>query len=115
MEIKVESPHFTINSLLQEYIIRKVGRLSHFNKRFLSAEVLLKLDKSDTDDNKVCEIKLVGPRKDLFATCKASTFEDAITEVIHSLEKQMRKQKTRYGSDKEKINVEDTEGEETEL
>jgi len=114
MEIIIESPHFTVNDLLTEYITKKVNKLPHYDERLLKAEVWLRLDKSDTDENKICEIKLVAPRKNLFAKCNSTTFEDSITEVIHSLEKQMRKQKTKYSVGSSKINIEDIETEEAE-
>lgn len=107
MEIRIESPHFTVNSLLEEYIMRKVNKLSHFNERLIWAQVLLKLDKADRDDNKICEIKVHGPGEDLFAFNKCITFEDAITETIKSIEKQMRKRKTQWKKGKEKMHMED--------
>ncbi|HTA81879.1 MAG TPA: ribosome-associated translation inhibitor RaiA [Bacteroidia bacterium] len=103
MEIRIESPHFTVNGQLQEYVNKKVVKLAHINERLIWSNVLLKLDKSDTDENKVCEIKIHAPKEDLFAKCRCTTFEDAVTETIHALEKQMRKKKTSWQKGKEKI------------
>ncbi len=114
MEIIIESPHFTVNSLLEAYINKRVERLSHLNDQLLRGDVLLKLDKSDTDDNKICEIKIHAPRKNFFAISKCSTFEDAVADTIHSLEKQMRKQKTKFSKTKEKLEMPDIAEEESE-
>ena len=114
MNIIIESPHFTVNTLLEEYVTKKVSKLANLNDRLMRAEVVLKLDKSDSEDNKICEIKILAPRKNFFASCKCSTFEVAVNEVVHSIEKQLRKQKTRFSKGTEKLNVEDTTGEETE-
>lgn len=93
METTIESPHFKINAPLQEYVTRKVNHLERFNLRFLWCRVILKLDKANTDDNKICEIKIHGPRNDFFASTKCSTFEDAVTITVHSIEKQIQKKK----------------------
>jgi putative sigma-54 modulation protein len=113
MEIRIESPHFTVNELLQEYVNKKVAKLSHFNERIMWCNVLLRLDKSNTEENKVCEIKIHAPKEDLFATSRCTTFEDAVTETIHALEKQMRKKKTSWQKGKEKLDME-TQSEELE-
>ncbi len=114
MEIKIESPHFTVTSQLNDYLIEKVGKLERLNERLIRSEVCLKLDKSATDDNKICEIRLVGPQKNLFASTRCMTFEDAIIETIHALEKQLRKQKTKKEKGREKIQVTDSTTEESE-
>lgn len=111
MEIIIESPHFTVNQLLQRYVNRKVLKLSHLNDRIIRCEVTLKLDKSDIEDNKICEIKILAPRKNLFVSSKYSTFEDAVTETVHALEKQLSKQKTKDNRGNKKIQIEDSEDE----
>ena len=113
MEILIESPHFTLSKDLSEYIIAKVNKLEHLSERLIRSEVCLKLDKSSTADNKICEIKLLGPQKNLFASERSTTFEDAVTETIHALEKQLRKLKTKREKGREKLQVEDSSEEET--
>ncbi len=114
MEITIESPHFKASSDLTAYVTEKVNKLTHINERLILCEVFLKLDKSSTDDNKICEIKVFGPQIDLFAGEQSSTFEDAVTETVHALEKQLRKQKTKNEKGREKLQVEDTAAEEAE-
>jgi ribosome-associated translation inhibitor RaiA len=58
--------------------------------RILEGKVILKLDKSDTHENKVCEIRLVIPGNDLFAKKNAASFEQALDQAIHALEKQVQ-------------------------
>jgi putative sigma-54 modulation protein len=113
MEIKIESPHFTVGEQLNDYIINRVGKLEHLNERLIRSEVCLKLDKSATDDNKICEIRLVGPQKNLFASTRCMTFEDAVVETVHALEKQMGKEKTKNEKGREKMEVSDSSEEET--
>jgi putative sigma-54 modulation protein len=105
MKIIIESPHFTVNEQLQEYTMKKAGKLAHFDERLLKCEVLLKLDKSAKDDNKICEMKATGDKKSLFASSRSLTFEDAITDVVHALEKQLKKQKTTARRDGKKLEI----------
>ena len=95
MQIIVASPHFTVSIGLNEYVIQKVKKLEHLNQRLIRCDVFLKLDKSGTDDNKVCEIKVSGSGKSIFAGSRGLTFEDSITQTVHAVEKQLRKQKTK--------------------
>ena len=95
MKINIQSPHFTVNYLLNRYITNKVSKLAIFNNRILRCEVCLKLDKSDTDLNKVCEIRVIAPEKNLFASTKALTFEEAVNLTVNAIEKQIRKRKTK--------------------
>ena len=105
MKIIIESPHFTINEQLQSYTLEKVGKLAHFDEKLIKSEVMLKLDKAEADDNKICEIKVTGDKKNLFASRSSRTFEDAIIQVIHALEKQLRKQKVVARHDGEKLEI----------
>jgi len=114
MEIKIESPHFTLSQQLNDFVNEKVGKLEHLNERLILSEVCLKLDKSSTDDNKICEIKVFGPQIDLFASQRSMTFEDAVTETVHALEKQLRKSKTRNEKSRDKMNMEEGEDKATE-
>jgi len=109
MEITIESPHFTVSSTLNEFIKSKTGKLEHMNERLILGEVKLKLDKSSTDDNKICEIKILGPQIELFASERCMTFEDAVTETIHALEKQLRREKTKKEKGRDKLHIEDPE------
>lgn len=94
MEIKIQSLHFKANELLEEYVQKKLNRLTRLDKRILSADVCLKLDKSDKTENKVCEIKLSVRGKDLFAKRQCKTFEEATNEAVDALQQQIKKRKT---------------------
>ena len=113
MKITIESPHFTLSQGLTDYTNTKVNKLKQINERIILAEVCLKLDKSSTDENKICEIKAFGPQIELFASHHCMTFEDAIIETMHALEKQLRKQKTKRKNSRDKIQIEDAQEEET--
>ncbi|HLP11675.1 MAG TPA: ribosome-associated translation inhibitor RaiA [Flavobacteriales bacterium] len=93
MEITIQSLHFTARPELTKFIKEKVSKLTHLHDKIITADVYLKLDKSNKTDNKVCEIKLNLPGKDLFAKRKFQTFEEATNEVIDALQQQIKKLK----------------------
>ena len=96
MNIKIQSLHFTPHKKLNDFVNKKVSRLSHLYDRIESSEVCLKLDKSDKTENKVCEIRLIIPGNDLFAKRQSKTFEEATNETIEALQKQIEKVKTKF-------------------
>ena len=57
MNIDIQSLHFTADKKLLNFIEEKVEKLTTFHDGILRSEVILKLDKSDNDENKVAEIK----------------------------------------------------------
>ena len=96
MELTIQSLHFTAQQKLNDFVTKKVSRLSHLYDKIESAEVCLKLDKSNTTDNKICEIRLVVPGNDLFAKREGKTFEKATDEVVDVLQRQIEKMKTKF-------------------
>ena len=56
----------------------------------------LRLDKGDSHENKVAEIKLLVPGNDLFAKRQCKTFEEATDLAVEALRRQLKKQKGAY-------------------
>lgn len=111
MKIIVQSPHFKVEERLTELINRKVNKLTQFNERILKAEVTLRFEKSDTENDKVCEIRLLAPEKVFFAIRRCLTFDDAVTQTVKALELQLEKQKTRREKTGESIIINEDTGE----
>jgi putative sigma-54 modulation protein len=105
MKIIIESPHFTVDKQLQSYTMEKAAKLAQLDERLLKCEVLLKLDYSSTDDNKICEMVVSGDKKRLFASSKNKTFEESVAHVIHELAKQLGERKTAARGTGEKIEI----------
>jgi putative sigma-54 modulation protein len=105
MNIIIASPHFIVTEKLQEYTMEMAAKLSHLDSRLVKCDIILKIDNSSTNDNKVCEMIVVGDKKRLFATSRTQTFEESIANVIHELENQLRKQKVSPRHDGEKMEM----------
>jgi putative sigma-54 modulation protein len=95
MKVNVSSVHFDADQKLLNFIEEKVGKLETFYDKIIDSSVVLKLDKSSDKENKVAEIKLVVPGKDLFAKKQCKTFEEAVDAAVEALRRQVRKQKTK--------------------
>ncbi len=95
MELIIQSPHFTIKHELNNFVAEAVNKLSLFYGKIESANVCLKLDKSDMTNNKVCEIRLAVPGNDLFAKKRNNTFEAATDEAVEALQHQIKKMKSK--------------------
>jgi putative sigma-54 modulation protein len=93
MDIQVHSIHFTADRKLIEHINEKVGKLSLFFDQIIASEVFLRLDKSQEKENKITEIKVLIPGKELFAKKQCKSFEEAADLVVEALRKQIVKHK----------------------
>lgn len=93
MNIQVQSVHFKADQKLLDFINEKVGKLNLFFDNIISVEVYLRLDKERAFDNKISEIKVHIPGKELFAKKQCDSFEEATDLVVEALRKQVKKHK----------------------
>ena len=93
MDIKVHSVHFSADKKLVEYVNEKVTKLELFFDNIVAGEVFLRIDKTSNKENKVSEVKLLVPGKELFAKKQCKSFEEAIAQSVEALRKQVEKQK----------------------
>jgi len=93
MDIKIHSVHFDADKQLEDFIENKVSKLDQFYDNIIGAEIFLKIEKNQSPENKVSEIKLQIPGSDLFAKKQASTFEESTDLAVNALEKQLKKRK----------------------
>jgi len=93
MDIKIHSIHFDADQKLLDYINDKVLKLSLFFDHIIAGEVFLRLDKSSDKENKITEIKILIPGKELFAKKQCKSFEESADLVVEALRKQIVKHK----------------------
>ena len=98
MKVRVQSIHFTADSKLLDFIQRKADKLDQFFDQIISAEVYLKLENTEDEENKISEIKLLIPGNELFAKEQCKTFEEATDKAVESLRKQMERRKEKIRS-----------------
>ena len=94
MDIKIQSIHFDADQKLVDFVEEKVGKLSHYYDKIIGGDVFLKLETAD-QQNKVAEIKIKLPGKDLFAKKQCKSFEEATDEAVEALRRQINKHKSK--------------------
>jgi len=94
MNIKINDVHFTADQKLVDFVNKKVAKLETFYEGIITVEVILKVIKPETSNNKEVELKLSIPSKDyLFAKKQADTFEEATDMAIEAIKRQLTKMK----------------------
>ena len=95
MNVKINAVKFKADEKLLDFAQEKVSKLERHLSNILEAEVTLKVDKPESDNNKVADIRLVVKGYDLFASKQADSFEQAIMLCIDALKPQIDKLKDR--------------------
>ena len=93
MKVKVQSIHFDADEKLISFIEDKVVKLRQFYDHITDSEVFLRIEKNDSHQNKVAEIKINTPGKTLFAKEQCKTFEEATDSAVEAIRRQMTKHK----------------------
>ena len=91
MKVVLNAVKFTPDEKLQNFVNDKVGKIERLLPEALQADVSLKVDKPETNNNKIAEIRLVVRGKDLFVTKQADSFEEAVMLSIDALKTQIDK------------------------
>lgn len=91
MDVKVNSVNFTADQKLVSFVNDKVSKLTLFFDNIISGEVFLKVDRDQEGENKVAEVKLSIPGKELFAKKQCKSFEEATDLAVEALRRQVRR------------------------
>lgn len=96
MNVNVHSIHFDADVKLVGFIKDKLSKLTQFHDSILNGEVFLRLNK-DTEhhENKVVEIRLAVPGRELFAKRHSKSFEEATDQAVDALRRQAQRNKVR--------------------
>jgi putative sigma-54 modulation protein len=98
MDIKVQSVHFKADQKLIDFINERVTKLQVFFDNIIAGEVYLRLDKSSEKENKIAEVKILMPGRELFAKKQCKSFEEAADGAVEALRNQVRKHKGKLAS-----------------
>lgn len=96
MNTIIQSPGIKAEQKLLTLVTKKLKNLGRFNEKIIESHVCLRMEKSDAQENKICEIRLVIPGNDLFAARSSQTFANAITETVNALKRQLSDHKTEH-------------------
>jgi putative sigma-54 modulation protein len=93
MKTIIQSPDFTASKALLEFVQVNANKLTSFSDQLSECRVLLKLNKSDEKENKICEMKFFVPGENFFASKSSHSFEDATVKAIDAVKHQLARWK----------------------
>jgi len=93
MNITINSIRFTAREELEEFIKEKVGKLSLFQDKILTAEVFLRVENVQSKENKIAEIRIKVPGDEFFAEKQSESFEKSTDLAVEALRRQIKKHK----------------------
>ena len=92
MEVTIQSVNFETSASVNEYINKKLGKLArHADIR--TAEVQLKVLNTTDNANKEIGIKVQVGDEQFYASKVAEVYEDAVSQAVDALERQILKSK----------------------
>ncbi len=93
MNTTINSVKFKADEKLEKFIHEKVAKLDRMTDRATKCDVILKVDKPESDNNKIAEIQLALPGQTLFNSKQADTFEQAVADCVDAMRVQIEKYK----------------------
>ncbi len=93
MDVDIQSVGFTADQKLMTFVNDGVTKLSQIYGQIVFSEIYLKVDRKSAQANKIAEVKLGVPGKDLFAKKKCDSFEEAIVDALEAVRRQLAKHK----------------------
>ena len=94
MYFKINAVRFDADRKLEDFIEKKVDKLNKVYDDIIGAEVFLRLEKKQSTENKIAEIRLKVPGgSDLFAKKQSKSFEAATDTAVEALRRQLKKYK----------------------
>ncbi|MBT6808953.1 MAG: HPF/RaiA family ribosome-associated protein [Flavobacteriales bacterium] len=93
MKIEIQSIHFSPDSSLLNFVNKKVKKLSQLDYSLINSDVFLKIEKPESPDNKIAEIRIHSSKGEYFAKKQCDTFEESVDLSVQALRKQLLKSK----------------------
>jgi putative sigma-54 modulation protein len=93
MQVNINAVHFKTDKKLDQFITDKIEKLSGLYDGIISSEVTLRLEKNESVENKIAEIKLMVRGSDLFAKKQSKSFEEATDIAVEALRRQLTRHK----------------------
>jgi putative sigma-54 modulation protein len=93
MNTTINAVKFKADEKLEKFVNEKVAKLDRLIDNATKCEVNLKLDKPETDNNKIAELSLNLPGQTLFNSKQADTFEQAVADCVDAMKVQIEKYK----------------------
>ena len=99
MNVKIQTVRFNADFKLNDYVNRKIAKLSTFHDRIMHVDVYLKLDNVvHAIKDKIVEIKVQVPRHEFFVKATSKSFEESFESALDSVITQIKRQKEKQAA-----------------
>jgi|YNPMSStandDraft_2_1061718.scaffolds.fasta_scaffold31609_2 putative sigma-54 modulation protein len=95
MKVKIQTVHFDADYRLEEFIHERMNKLLNRYKYIIDANVTLRLEKSESKENKVAEIRINVPGEPVFVKKQSKSFEEAVDTTVEALHRKMERIKNK--------------------
>lgn len=93
MKINIQGVGVSPRQELQEMISEKLTKLDRLSNRITEAKVTLRVEKAETRDNKVMEVRLGLPGNDIFVKKQGDSFEELVQKTTDVLTRELKEWK----------------------
>lgn len=98
MKVKVSALNFNADQKLIDFANERLEKLEKFYDKIIDGNITFRVDNAEDRTNKLVEIKLNIPGKELFAKKQSESFEKAVDEAVEALRRQLKKHKEKLVS-----------------
>ena len=96
MKVFTQSVNFNADKELIKFAEEKVSTLTKFHDKIVDAEVFLKVQKTSDKENKITEVKINIPGKELIVKRETKTFEEGLSAAVDNLKRQLKRTKEKH-------------------
>ena len=93
MRLNINAVHFKADKKLVAFIQEKMDKLTQIYDGVIKSEVLLKVDNTESRDNKITEIIVNIPGNNFYVKKQSRTFEESTDTAVEALRRQLKKYK----------------------
>ncbi len=90
MKINIQGVGVSPRQELQDLINEKLNKLDRLTDRITEAKVTLRIEKAETHDNKIMEVRLGLPGNDIFVKKHGDSFEELVQKTSDVLTRELK-------------------------
>jgi putative sigma-54 modulation protein len=99
MTLNIQTVHFEADNKLMSHVKEKLKKLQQYHDRITQVDVFLKLDNVVHNiKDKIAEIRVHVPGKDLFVKQTTKSFEESFDTAFNSIVTQIKKKKEKQAA-----------------
>lgn len=93
MKVNTQSVNFNADQKLLSFIQKRMNKLDIFYDKVIQSNVYLKLDNTNSKENKIFEARVHVPGDSFVVKKQCKSFEEGADMAASSLERQLKKRK----------------------